>query len=137
MGAYEHDPAIIDYYGFELWLHQRGLPLDINAQFALDHNNDGIPNGLDYAFGTNRVDGALLTIRHTPTGPVAETAVKDPDAVGFVNVWVETTGALTDTPQWVNAVPVTEGAPEGAARFRRDAPDAAQRGFFRLKAALP
>ena len=137
MGAYEHDPAIVDYYGFELWLHRHGLPIDPVAQFVLDHNDDGIPNGFAYVFGTNRVDGSLFTVRHTPAGPVAETATLEPDAVGFINMWVETTGALTGDPQWVNAIPVTEGAPEGASWFRREAPDAAQRGFFRLKAALP
>ncbi len=136
MGAFEHDPAIIDYYGFELWLHRHGLPLAPPAQFVLDHNDDGIPNGFEYVFGTNRVDGSFFTVRHTPAGPVAETATLEPDAVGFINMWVETTGSLTGVPQWVNAVPI-EGAPDGAAWFRRDAPDAAQRGFFRLKAALP
>lgn len=137
IGAYEHDPALIDYIGFDLWLNRRGLPFDQGAQFNLDHNSDGIPNGLDFAFGDNRVDGSLFTVRQTGSGMVAETAVRDPESIGFVDVWVETIGSLAGPPTWIPAVAVPEGAPEGAAWFRREAPGAAERGFFRLKAALP
>lgn len=136
MGAYELDPSVIDYFGFEQWLHRNGLPIDPANQFVLDHNSDGIPNGFAYAFGPHRVDGTLLTLRHTADGVVAETAVREADSIGFVDVWVETTGSLTNGFVWVDALP-TAGAPAGAERYRRDAPDAAQRGFFRLKAALP
>lgn len=137
MGAYEHNPAVVDYTGFSQWLQRNGLPIEPATQFALDIDEDGIPNGFAFAFGANRIDGALLSLRHTPAGVVAETAVQHPESQGFVNLWVEATGALTDTPIWSNAVPVATGAPEGALRFRRDAVDATERGFFRLKAALP
>ena len=136
IGAYELDPSVIDYYGFEQWLHRNGLPIEPQTQFSLDHDSDGIPNGFAYAFGPNRIDGALLSLRHTAQGVVAETAPRDPESVGFVDVWVETAGALTNGTPWAEALPVS-GAPADAARYRRDAPDAATRGFFRLKAALP
>jgi hypothetical protein len=137
MGAFEHNPALIDNIGFEQWLQRHGLPLDSAAQFGLDQDHDGIPNGLAFAFGANRIDGSFLSIRRTDTGMVAETAVQQPESIGYVNLWVETTSMPTGTPVWVLATPVETGAPDGAVRFRREAPDAAVRGFFRLKAELP
>ena len=137
LGAFEHNPALIDNVGFEQWLNRHGLPADVAGQFGLDYDGDGIPNGLAFAFGANRIDGGLLSVRSTADGMVAETAVQQPESLGYVDIWVETTGSLADTPVWTNALPVAVGAPPGAARFRRDAPDAVTRGLFRLKAALP
>ncbi len=138
MGAYEHDPAIIDYLGFEQWLHRNALPIDAAGQFALDHNGDGIPNAFAYAFGTNRIDGSVLAIRRTEGGLlVAETPPQQQESVGNISLWVEATGLTADTPpDWTNATPVAP-SPAGALRFRSPAPDADVRGFFRLKADLP
>lgn len=136
MGAYEKDPSEIDYAGFEEWLERHGLPIDAAGQFTLDHNGDGIANGLEFAFGTNRVNGGLLTVIWTGQGAVAETAVQTEESVGYVELSVKTTGNLSDPSGWVNAVPVAEGAPPGAARFRRDAQDGDRKGFFRLYGTL-
>lgn len=135
IGAYETNPAITDLEGFERWLERHGLPIDPPGQFAQDHDGDGIPNGLAFSFGWNRVDGRLLTLRQTLAGTVAETAVRAPESIGFVAVKVVTAGGLIPAPTWTDAEPVG-GAPPGAQRYRRDAPDAPQRGFFRLEAAL-
>lgn len=136
MGAYEHDPAVVDYQGFQAWLERRGLPTDVDTQFDADHDNDGIPNGLAYAFGENRVNGTLLTIRQTDQGPVAETAVRSTDSLGFINVDVIVADSLDVSAEWSPAESVA-GAPEGAARYKHPNYESVDCGFFRLRATLP
>jgi len=137
MGAYEHDPAVVDYLGFEQWLQRHGIAIDPANQFTQDQDGDGIPNGLAFAFGANRIDGAFLSIRHTPEGAVAETAPQQPESIGYVDLNVETTDLMSDAAVWTNAQPVATGAPPNAYRFRCNAPNASKQGFFRLKAKLP
>lgn len=137
MGAFEHDPAVVDYLGFEQWLQRHGLAIEPYTQFTQDQDGDGIPNGLAFTFGTNRIDGAFLSVRQTTEGMVAETAPQQDESMGYVDLNVETTDWLSDTTVWTNAQPVTTDVPLNTYRFRCTAPNADNQGFFRLKAKLP
>ncbi len=135
MGAYEHDPAIIDLYGFQAWLERRGLSTDTDIQFKLDHNSNGIPNGLEFAYGENRINGKLLVMKNTDDGPVAETAIRALDSIGHITIDVITADDLA-AGNWTTAE-TAPGAPDGAARYRRTDHTTAKQGYFRLRAALP
>lgn len=124
--------------GFTLWLTALGLSGDADALFSQDHNNDGIPNGFEYAFGTNLPeDGVLLNIRIVNGRPVIETPAQDSATLPYVEVCVVGTDDLTSCDWNLSIAPVagTAGKPETRDWHEPKGliPDKA---FFKLKAKL-
>jgi hypothetical protein len=76
--------------GFAVWATANGLSGDLVVEFGLDRDNDGVPNGLEYALGTNFVAGAqkVLTIRIVNGRPVAEVPAQDSTTLPYVTVQV-------------------------------------------------
>ena len=116
-----------DLEGFALWANGLGLSGDAATLFGQDHDDDGIPNGLEYAFGTN----AQLRIQMVDGQPVAEVLSQEAATVPYVDVRVLGSTNLTD---WTLPVQLTNGAPFGCEWHR---PESAQgKAFFRLEAEL-
>lgn len=122
--------------GFAAWADERGLTGDLNEVFNQDHDNDGIMNGLEYAFGSNLPEGAkALCIQFAGGRAVAQTPMQDPDTVADATVWVE----FSTTPYgegWTDAVHAsdTTGKPETCCWWE-PYPPTDQQVYFRLKAA--
>ena len=84
--------------GFALWATGKGLSGDPDILLGLDRDGDGVANGFEYAFGTNRTVGMpLLKIRIVDGSPLVETPKRDPDTTADVSVTVEgCTNLLSD-----------------------------------------
>lgn len=124
---------------FGQWAEALGLVGTLGDLFAQDRNNDGIPNGFEYAFGTNLVPSdVLLKIRIVNGQPMVEVPLQDAATVDYVQVWVEgCTNLLDGVNGWTLPVEVIEGAvgqPSNRAWYETTGMPA--QAFFRLKADL-
>jgi hypothetical protein len=124
---------------FGQWAEALGLVGPLGDLFAQDRNNDGIPNGFEYAFGTNLVSSdVVLNIRIVDGRPMVEVPRQDAATVDYVRVWVE---GCTNLLDGVNGWTLQTGLVEGAAgqppnRAWYETTDVPGRAFFRLKADL-
>lgn len=104
------------------------------ALFAQDRNNDGVPNGVEFAIGGNLTPGTpLLKIRTINGRPVVETPA--PDAATLPHAVLRVVGS-TDLIQWtLPVVPAadTTGKPANRDWFELQGP-LPQKAFFRLEA---
>jgi uncharacterized repeat protein (TIGR02543 family) len=125
-----------DYTGFALWANGLGLSGDAVALFGQDRNGDGVPNGFEYAFGTNAPSaGPFLNIRMVNGRPVVETPAQDAATSPYVNLLVLGSTNLTDWTLSVRPSEDTAGKPSNRAWHEPEGarPDKA---FFKLEAGL-
>jgi hypothetical protein len=126
------------YSGFTIWAAEHGLSGDLNTLLGLDRDGDGIANGFEYAFGTNRTAGIpLLNIRMINGRPMVETPKRDYATTGVVFVVVEgSTNLLSGS--WPLAVgPATETNEKPSDRDWYTPLEALpSNAFFRLRATL-
>ncbi len=121
---------------FTVWtqLHTPGNP--ITNAFAVDRDGDGVPNGIEYAFGTNWAAGTpLLNIRIVAGVPVVEVPCLDAQAGPYAGACVEVAHDLA-APHWTNRVHAVGGSDKPSNRdwFQPDVDGS--NSFFRLRAVL-
>jgi formylglycine-generating enzyme required for sulfatase activity len=122
--------------GFELWANGHGLRGKAIELFVQDRNGDGVPNGLEYAFGSNLTPGApLLTVRWVSGRLVVERLMQDAATQPYINLRVV---GSTDLVNWT--LPIVPAADTTGKPADRDwfEPQGGwpSRGFFRLEAEL-
>ena len=99
----------------------------MSTLFTLDHDADGIPNGLEYAFGSNM----SMTIKIIHNEPGIEMSMQDSATMNYVDVEISGTTNLVD---WTLEVDEVLGAPEGYKWYApTNIPDSA---FFKVDATL-
>ncbi len=104
--------------GFALWAQGCGLTGDAAALFGADRNGDGVPNGLEYAFGENLSSGEpLLGIRIINGRPVIDVAGQDPATLEHVALRVVGT---TDLASGVWSLPISRAANSVGKPVNRD-----------------
>ena len=95
---------------FPSWAEERGLSADTNGSwrtaFMGDIDGDGIPNGIEYSFGSN-MSMRIKIIHDEPGLQVSEQLVS---TTNYVDVSVHATTNLTDWDLEVSEIP---GAPDG------------------------
>ena len=114
--------------GFANWANQYGMDGDAAALFSQDRNGDGIPNGFEYAYGTNAF---LLNLKMVNGRPVVETLAQDATTLPHVTVRVLGSTNMVD---WTLPISPTNGASTGRAWFRAE--DQPSKAFFKLEAEL-
>ena len=125
-----------DYTGFALWANGHGLSGDAAGLFGLDRNGDGVPNGFEYAFGTNLPPGVLLLdIRMVNGRPVVETPVQDASTTPYVDLRVLGSTNLTDWTLPVQPAADTAGMPANRT-WHEPQGVPPERAFFKLEAVL-
>jgi hypothetical protein len=121
---------------FERWLSDQGITNGSAEHFHQDHNTNGVPNGLEYAFGSNLpTDGQLLKIRNVNGRRVIETPVQDPATQPYL--YLQVLGS-TDLVHWsLMVVPAadTTGMPANRLWYETAGPPL-QQAFFKLEAKL-
>jgi len=118
---------------FSRWLSNHGLVGDAAALFRQDRNGDGLPNGVEYAFGANWQPGeALQQIRFVNGRPVFE--IPEQDAATLPYVGLRVLGS-TDLIDWTLPVIQIEGAAAGTVWYQLDGPPT-KKAFFKLEAVL-
>ncbi len=128
--------AVPPQAGFTLWLADKGLSGDAAGLFGLDRNGDGLPNGFEYAFGTNLPPGVLLLdLRRVNGRTVVETPAQDASTAPYVDVRVLGSTNLTDWSLPVVPSVDTAGKPANRAWYEA-AGTPPNRAFFKLKAEL-
>ncbi len=135
-GWLDHVVWTPDYTGFALWANSHGLSGDVAGLFGLDRNGDGVPNGFEYAFGTNLPPGVLLLdIRMVNGRPVVEMPVQDASTTPYVNVRVLGSTNLTDWTLPVEPAVDTAGKPANRT-WHEPLGVPPHRAFFKLEAEL-
>ena len=112
---------------FQSWASDRGLTGDMSTLFTQDHDGNGIPNGLEYAFGSNM----SMNIKIIHDEPGVEMSVQNSFTEDFVDIEISGTTNLVD---WSLEVSELGGAPEGYKWYApTNIPDSA---FFKVDATL-
>ena len=112
---------------FQSWANERGLTGDLATLFSADHDADGIPNGMEYAFGSNMT----FRIRMMGNEPGVEMTMQDESTTAHVDVNLKATTNLVD---WTLDVAEVPGAPAGHKWYApTNTPDHA---FFKVEATL-
>ena len=76
-------------HGFDVWTQAHGLVGTRAVLFAGDRDGDGVPNGLEYAFGTNWSPGlGILNILLVSGSPTVEVPSQQPNTIPFAAVGV-------------------------------------------------
>jgi uncharacterized repeat protein (TIGR02543 family) len=123
-------------HGFALWANQHGLNGDSATHFYQDHNSNGVPNGLEYAYGANLPpDGQLLKIRNVNGRRLIETPVQDAATLPYL--YLQVLGS-TDLIHWsLMVIPATDttGMPANRLWYETAGPPL-QQAFFKLEAKL-
>jgi hypothetical protein len=121
---------------FSGWAQARGLEGEPAIIFRQDRNSDGIPNGIEYIFGTNLPsDGRLLKILIIDGRCVVESPMQDDGTLPYANLRVL---CSTNMVNWnLPVVPITDttGKPENRAWFEPASPPAGPM-FFKVEAEL-
>ncbi|MEI7903398.1 MAG: MBG domain-containing protein, partial [bacterium] len=135
----ENQTLLVTRTGFGLWAYANGLTGEEDAMFSQDRNSDGIPNGFEYAFGTNFEPGnPILNIRMVNGHPIVEIPQQDTATLSYVDVQVKgCTNLLCGPDGW--SLPVTSetnapGKPANRAWFK--ATSAPANAYFKLEASL-
>jgi uncharacterized repeat protein (TIGR02543 family) len=122
--------------GFALWADGHGLTGDAAELFVQDRNSDGVPNGFEFAFGTNlSAEMPLLNIRKVNGRVVVETPSQDGVTVPYVDIWVRGSTNLIDWALPIAPAANTAGKPAGR-DWHEPAGAAPAKAFFRLEAEL-
>lgn len=121
--------------GFNAWLSSMGLhgePLDL---FVEDRNSDGIPNGIEYAFGNNLAQDDLLLDIHFMGGRcIVDTPAQDLATIPYVDVYVRGSTNLFD---WnLNVSPVLDEPTKPIARSWFQPAQNYEKAFFKLDVRL-
>ena len=112
---------------FQSWLSARGITGDETLLFSQDHNSNGIPNGMEYAFGSNMT----FRIQIINSEPGVEISVQNETSVPYVDIAIYGTTNLVD---WTLDVSEVSGAPSGHKWYvPTNTPDNA---FFKVEATL-
>jgi len=120
---------------FSGWLDNKGL-VGVPAElFAEDRNSDGIPNGFEYAFGTNLpLTELLLNIRIVNGRMVVDIPKQDETTTPFVNVELKASTNLTD---WaLQTVPAQDTTGKPSNRDWKETTGTLDKAFFKLHAEL-
>lgn len=121
--------------GFTRWARNLGLEGAPEVLFDQDRNDDGIPNGFEYAFGDNlSTTDMMLMIRSVNGRIVAEIPRQDEETIPFVTVTLK---ASSDLENWtLPTIPAsdTTGMPKN--REWREADKVPAQAFFKLQTEM-
>ena len=139
LGEVTWTPDTLSLNGFALWASAHGLTGDPGTLFAQDRNADGLPNGFEYAFGTNWSSGLpIIRIRMVGGQPVVEVPTQDADTIPYVSLYVEgRTNLLIGA--WTLPIEPAPGTGEKPANrdWFRASGGTPKNAYFRLQAMLP
>ena len=128
------------FTGFDLWTDVRGLSGDPELLFAGDYNSNGIPDGFEYVFGANLIEGEpLLNISIIDGVPLVDIPLQDASTLPYVDIRLKgCTNLLSCDADWVLPLTMTispPGAPDNRVWYRSqgEIPPAA---FFTLESDL-
>ncbi len=122
---------------FQAWALAHCPGMDLPTAFTNDYNADGLPNGFEYAFGTNLSSNApLLNIFCLSNTPVIDVPKQVVVTAPYVDISIIATRSLT-FPEWVtNGLHAIDPAPEFTNRCWY-APDSLGTGcYFRIRGTL-
>ena len=118
---------------FNQWLADLALVGDPAAQFRQDRNGDGMPNGVEYAFGANWQPGkALQQIRVVNGRSVFELPEQDASTLPYVDLRILGSTNLID---WTLPISQVAGAAPGSVWYQLDGPPT-KKAFFKLEAMI-
>ena len=118
-------------FSFEQWLSEQSTGGNPVVLFAQDRNGDGVPNGIEYAFGANWQPGeSLQQIRFVNGRPVFEIPEQDAATLPYVGLRVLGSTNLID---WTLPVIQVTGAAPGSVWYQLDGPPT-KKAFFKLEA---
>jgi hypothetical protein len=122
---------------FAQWLIDRGLTGSTTNLFVQDRNGDGVPNGFEYAFGTNRPAGEpVLKIRRTADGRmIAEIPGQDGTTTPYVQIRLVGSTNLIDWTLPVELATNTSGKPASSSWYESEGVPPGK-AFFKLEAEL-
>ena len=122
---------------FSRWAQERCPGMAAINAFAQDRDSDGVPNGFEYAYGTNwGQNPGLLTVRLVSGLPVVEVPKPLPGAASYVNTVIESSPSFVLPVWYTNGVRVIDSADKPANCDWFQAVPGSSNGFFRLRATL-
>lgn len=140
-GIYLDDVVVTADYpapsGFATWAIWHCPGACASDYFSQDRDGDGVPNGLEFAFGSNLVPSSLLLDIHPSNGTViVDTPQSIPAATSSVGVLLEHLADLGTTSWTTNGIHAITGGgkPPQRAWFQPDT--GLGQAFFRLRAIL-
>lgn len=122
---------------FSAWAQVRCPGSTASSAFLLDRDGDGVPNGFEYAFGTNWTPGTPLLLMRLVSGlPTVEIPTPMPEATVYVRIAVERSADLLGGVWQTNGIhPIGSNAkPANRDWLQLDAPD--PNAVFRLHGLL-
>jgi len=121
--------------GFKGWVLSLGMEGDAALLFEQDRNVDGIPNGFEYAFGTNLpLTELLLNIRFVNGRMVVDIPKQDETTTPFVTINLKASTNLTD---WtLQTVPAQDTTGKPSNRDWKETTGTLDKAFFKLHAEL-
>jgi hypothetical protein len=132
LAACKWTPQIL---GFTGWALSLGMEGDAASLFEQDRNVDGIPNGFEYAFGTNLpLTELMLNIRFVNGHIVVDIPKQDEATLPFVSVVLKGSTNLVD---WtLHSIPAIDTTGKPVNREWRELLGNPEKAFFKLNAEL-
>lgn len=126
---------------FEAWARIHSPGMDLPTAFTNDYNADGVPNGFDYAFGSNLASNAPLLnilpgIYATTNLPVLDIPLQMMSTVSYADILIEMTRSLSPASWFTNGTSAINLAAEPANRSWHVPKEVGTNAFFRLRGEL-
>lgn len=126
---------------FEAWARINCPGMNLPTAFTNDYNFDGVPNGFDYAFGSNLASNApllniLMGIYASTNLPIVDIPLQMTSTVSYVDILIEMTRSLNPASWFTNGMHEVDPAAEPTNRSWHVPNMVGTNAFFRLRGDL-